>query len=93
MDVIAGVNLPLLVKLAKIRGSEPLADAVNHAAAAGRKYISAGGAARRHGAERRGHRRRRVERRGPPNGRRAPMRPIARPRAPSRCGGNGSGRP
>ena len=43
VDVIAGVNLPLLVKLAKIRGSERLADAVDHAAAAGRKYISAGG--------------------------------------------------
>jgi len=41
VDVIAGVNLPLLVKLAKIRGSEPLAEAVDHAAAAGRKYIAA----------------------------------------------------
>ena len=43
VDVIAGVNLPLLVKLAKIRGSERLADAVDHAAAAGRKYISTTG--------------------------------------------------
>ena len=43
VDVIAGVNLPLLVKLAKIRGSERLADAVDHAAAAGRKYISSTG--------------------------------------------------
>ena len=43
VDVIAGVNLPLLVKLAKIRGSERLADAVDHAAAAGRKYISSAG--------------------------------------------------
>ena len=34
VDVIAGVNLPLLVKLAKIRGSERLADAVDHAAGA-----------------------------------------------------------
>jgi mannose PTS system EIIA component len=41
VDVIAGVNLPLLVKLAKIRSSEPLAAAVDHAAAAGRKYIAA----------------------------------------------------
>jgi mannose PTS system EIIA component len=41
VDVIAGVNLPLLVKLAKIRSSEPLAEAVDHAAAAGRKYIAA----------------------------------------------------
>lgn len=44
VDVIAGVNLPLLVKLAKIRGSERLSEAVDHAAAAGRKYISAAGA-------------------------------------------------
>lgn len=45
VDVIAGVNLPLLVKLAKIRSSEPLAEAVDHAAAAGRKYIAAAGCA------------------------------------------------
>jgi len=43
VDVIAGVNLPLLVKLAKIRGTERLAEAVDHAAAAGRKYIAATG--------------------------------------------------
>lgn len=42
VEVIAGVNLPLLVKLAKIRGTEPLAEAVAHATAAGRKYIAAG---------------------------------------------------
>ena len=42
VKVIAGVNLPMLVKLAKIRGSEPLAEAVDHAAQAGRKYITAG---------------------------------------------------
>jgi PTS system mannose-specific IIA component len=40
VEVIAGVNLPLLVKLAKIRGSEPLSEAVAHATAAGRKYIA-----------------------------------------------------
>lgn len=40
VEVIAGVNLPLLVKLAKIRGTEPLAEAVVHATAAGRKYIA-----------------------------------------------------
>ncbi len=40
VEVIAGVNLPLLVKLAKIRGTEPLAEAVAHATAAGRKYIA-----------------------------------------------------
>ena len=43
VEVIAGVNLPLLVKPAKIRSSEPLAEAVDHAAAAGRKYIAAAG--------------------------------------------------
>ena len=43
VKVIAGVNLPMLVKLAKIRGSEPLSEAVDHAAQAGRKYITAGG--------------------------------------------------
>ncbi len=42
VEVIAGVNLPLLVKLAKVRGSEPLAAAVDHAQAAGRKYIACG---------------------------------------------------
>ena len=40
VEMIAGVNLPLLVKLAKIRGSEPLSEAVAHATAAGRKYIA-----------------------------------------------------
>jgi len=43
VEVIAGMNLPLLVKLAKIRSTEPLAEAVDHAAAAGRKYIAAAG--------------------------------------------------
>jgi PTS system mannose-specific IIA component len=42
VEVLAGVNLPLLVKLAKVRGSEPLAEAVDHAKAAGRKYIASG---------------------------------------------------
>lgn len=40
VEVIAGVNLPLLVKLAKLRGTEPLAEAVAHATAAGRKYLA-----------------------------------------------------
>lgn len=39
-EVLAGVNLPMLVKLASIRGDMPLADAVIHASEAGRKYIS-----------------------------------------------------
>ena len=42
VEVLAGVNLPLLVKLAKVRGSEPLSEAVDHAKAAGRKYIASG---------------------------------------------------
>ena len=42
VEILAGVNLPLLVKLAKVRGSEPLAEAVDHAKAAGRKYIASG---------------------------------------------------
>jgi PTS system mannose-specific IIA component len=38
--VIAGVNLPMLVKLAKVRGNQPLASAVHCAEEAGRKYIA-----------------------------------------------------
>jgi PTS system mannose-specific IIA component len=41
VEVIAGVNLPMLVKLAKVRGSQTLADAVDCAQTAGRKYIAA----------------------------------------------------
>ena len=41
VEVIAGVNLPMLVKLAKVRGHQPLADAVDCAQTAGRKYIAA----------------------------------------------------
>ena len=41
VEVIAGVNLPMLVKLAKVRGNQPLADAVDCAQDAGRKYIAA----------------------------------------------------
>ena len=40
VEVIAGVNLPMLVKLAKIRSKQPLADAVSCAEDAGRKYIN-----------------------------------------------------
>lgn len=39
VEVIGGVNLPMLVKLAKIRGQETLTEAVTHAEEAGRKYI------------------------------------------------------
>ena len=41
VEVIAGVNLPMLVKLAKVRCDQLLPDAVNCAEAAGRKYIAA----------------------------------------------------
>lgn len=37
--VLAGVNLPTLIKLATVRESMSLLDAVGEAAAAGRKYI------------------------------------------------------
>ncbi len=40
VEVIAGVNLPLLIKLASVRKTEPLATAVASAQEAGRKYIN-----------------------------------------------------
>ncbi|MFP6729645.1 MAG: PTS sugar transporter subunit IIA [Alphaproteobacteria bacterium] len=40
VEVIAGVNLPMLIKLASIRDSAVLADAVAAAQEAGRKYIN-----------------------------------------------------
>jgi PTS system mannose-specific IIA component len=40
VEVIAGVNLPMLVKLARIRTDMPIKDAVNLAQEAGRKYIN-----------------------------------------------------
>jgi len=39
IEVVAGVNLPLLVKLASIRKSADMATAVREACDAGRKYI------------------------------------------------------
>ena len=39
-EVIAGLNLPMLIKLAGVRGREPLEACVAHAQDAGRKYIS-----------------------------------------------------
>ncbi len=39
VEVIAGINLPILVKLASVRGELDLADAVANAREAGRKYI------------------------------------------------------
>jgi PTS system mannose-specific IIA component len=41
VEVIAGMNLPMLVKLAKIRSMYTLRECVNCAEAAGKKYISA----------------------------------------------------
>lgn len=40
VEVIAGVNLPMLIKLASVRHHEMLADAVASAQEAGRKYIN-----------------------------------------------------
>jgi PTS system mannose-specific IIA component len=40
VEVIAGVNLPMLIKLASLRQTETLADAVRGAQEAGRKYIN-----------------------------------------------------
>ena len=40
VEVIAGVNLPMLIKLASVRADKPLAAAVGDARDAGRKYIS-----------------------------------------------------
>jgi PTS system mannose-specific IIA component len=39
-EVIAGVNLPMLIKLAGVRKDRPLVEAVDLAKEAGRKYIS-----------------------------------------------------
>ena len=41
VEVISGVNLPMLVKLAKVRSSQTLAECVECAQNAGRKYIAA----------------------------------------------------
>ncbi|MDT7933978.1 MAG: PTS sugar transporter subunit IIA [Sphingomonadaceae bacterium] len=40
VEVIAGVNLPMLIRLASIRKTATVADAVEAAQEAGRKYIS-----------------------------------------------------
>jgi PTS system mannose-specific IIA component len=40
VEVIAGVNLPMLIKFASVRGSESLAEAVRAVQEAGRKYIN-----------------------------------------------------
>ena len=40
VEVVAGINLPMLIKLASVRDEEGLTDAVLHAQEAGRKYIN-----------------------------------------------------
>ena len=40
VEVVAGVNLPMLIKLASVRGTLPLTGAVTAAQEAGRKYIN-----------------------------------------------------
>jgi len=40
VEVIAGVNLPMLIKLASVRATKKLEDAVAAAQEAGRKYIN-----------------------------------------------------
>ena len=40
IEVIAGINLPMLIKLASLRQTESLAEAVRGAQEAGRKYIN-----------------------------------------------------
>lgn len=40
VEVLAGINLPMLVKLAKVRDDLPLPDAIAAAQEAGRKYVT-----------------------------------------------------
>ena len=40
VEVVAGVNLPMLIKLASVRGEKPLSEAIDDAQDAGRKYIN-----------------------------------------------------
>ena len=40
VEVVAGVNLPMLIKLASVRGDLTLENAITEAQDAGRKYIS-----------------------------------------------------
>ena len=40
VEVIAGINLPMLIKLARVRDTDSLKDAVAQAQEAGRKYIN-----------------------------------------------------
>jgi len=49
VDVIAGANLPMLVKLAKVRSRQTLVETVSCAEAAGRKYIASASTVLRNG--------------------------------------------
>ncbi len=40
VEVVAGINLPMLIKLASIRADQPIAQAIDMAKEAGRKYIN-----------------------------------------------------
>ena len=40
IDIIAGVNLPMLIKLASVRSTETISEAVAQAREAGQKYIT-----------------------------------------------------
>lgn len=40
VEVVAGMNLPMLIKLSSVRAGDDMAAALNHAQAAGRKYIN-----------------------------------------------------
>jgi len=40
VEVVAGINLPMLIKLAKVRDNYPLSQSVAAAQEAGRKYIT-----------------------------------------------------
>ena len=39
IDIIAGVNLPMLIKLASVRSTKTISEAVAQAREAGQKYI------------------------------------------------------
>jgi PTS system mannose-specific IIA component len=40
VEVVAGVNLPMLIKIASVRSDEPLTQVIHEAQEAGRKYIN-----------------------------------------------------
>ena len=40
IEVVAGVNLPMLIKLASVRAERPIEEAIEEAQIAGRKYIN-----------------------------------------------------